>query len=93
MEVLDCIRQRVGDHFVLGIRIQIDECFEGGYGLDEGITICNALTADKMVDFLNLNSGEVATYVYTLKYSLCIFMCFCLSMTVKLVRFNPIGRV
>ena len=63
MEVLDSIRQRVGDEFVVAIRIQIDEQYEGGYGLNEGIEICNALIANGMVDYLNANVGEVATCV------------------------------
>ena len=48
---------------MVGIRIQIGEQYEGGYGLNEGIEICNALIANGMVDYLNANVGEVATCV------------------------------
>ena len=57
MEVLEAIRDRVGDSFVLGIRITGDEQIPGGMDAAEGIEVARLLEASGMVDFLNILVG------------------------------------
>jgi 2,4-dienoyl-CoA reductase-like NADH-dependent reductase (Old Yellow Enzyme family) len=57
MEVLEAIRVRVGDNFVLGIRVTGDELIPGGLNAAEGIEVARLLEASGMVDFLNILVG------------------------------------
>ena len=57
LQVLDAIRERVGDDFIVGLRITGDELSEGGLEADECIEIAKLLEASDMVDFLNILAG------------------------------------
>ena len=57
MEVLEAIRDRVGDDFVIGIRVTGDEIIPGGLNAAEGIEVARLLEASGMVDFLNILIG------------------------------------
>ncbi len=60
-EVLDAVRDRVGDDFIVGIRYTADEDAEGGITAAEGIEISKRLTACGQVDFLNVIRGHIDT--------------------------------
>lgn len=60
-EVLDAIRKRVGDEFVIGVRYTADEAEEGGITPEEGLKIAHALKASGQVDFLNVIRGRIHT--------------------------------
>ena len=66
-EVLDCVRGYVGSEYIVGMRVTIDEAIDGGFGLKEGLEIWNTLAETGMIDFYNVNVGEVATYVVIIK--------------------------
>ena len=53
-EVLEAVRDRVGDDFVIGLRIAGDEFLDDGLDADECIEIARLLEATGMVDFLNV---------------------------------------
>ena len=57
LEVLEAIRDRVGDEFVLGMRVTGDELSAGGITAEEGIEVAKRLEASGMVDFLNILNG------------------------------------
>ena len=57
LEVLEAIRDRVGDEFVIGIRVTGDELSAGGLSAKEGIEVAKLLEASGMVDFLNILNG------------------------------------
>jgi 2,4-dienoyl-CoA reductase-like NADH-dependent reductase (Old Yellow Enzyme family) len=61
MEVLQAIRKRVGDEFIVGIRYTADEVAEGGISVDEGIEISKRLKQTGLVDFLNVIRGHIDT--------------------------------
>jgi 2,4-dienoyl-CoA reductase-like NADH-dependent reductase (Old Yellow Enzyme family)/thioredoxin reductase len=61
MEVLQAIRKRVGEEFIVGIRYTADEAAEGGISSDEGIEISKRLKDTGMVDFLNVIRGHIDT--------------------------------
>lgn len=55
------IRRRVGDDFIVGIRMSIDEGTEGGLRLDDTIAIAHLLEQAGAVDFFNANWGGMDT--------------------------------
>ena len=57
-EILIRIRQKVGRHFVVGIRISGDEL--DGYGLDSEsvLEVCRALDQQQLVDYFNVIAGS-----------------------------------
>ena len=59
--VLEEIRRRAGDDFIVGIRIAIDQNLEGGLSKDDCLEIAQIHEQSGLVDFLNLNFGRVDT--------------------------------
>ena len=60
-EVLDAIRAAVGQEFILGIRMVVDEAWDKGLSRDEGLEIARRLLARSQVDFLNVIRGHIDT--------------------------------
>jgi N-methyl-L-proline demethylase len=58
-QVLDAVRQRVGDQFIVGLRLVADEDREQGISRTEGLEICRRLVATGQVDFLNVIRGHI----------------------------------
>ena len=54
-EVLDAVREAVGPRFPIEFRMSGSELFEGGYDLDEGVRIAQAL--ESRVDLLHVSAG------------------------------------
>ncbi|MBD3677354.1 MAG: NADH:flavin oxidoreductase [Rhodobacteraceae bacterium] len=61
MDVLDGIRKRVGNEFIVGLRYTADEAQAGGISAEDGIEISKRLAASGMVDFLNVIRGRIHT--------------------------------
>jgi len=61
MEVLDRVRTRVGNEFIVGIRYTADEDTEGGISAEDGIEISKLLKDSGQVDFLNVIRGHIDT--------------------------------
>ncbi|MGB1212493.1 MAG: FAD-dependent oxidoreductase [Pikeienuella sp.] len=61
MRVLQAIRDRVGDEFLVGVRYTADERTPGGITEAEGIEITKVLQASGLVDFLNVIRGNVSS--------------------------------
>jgi len=61
LEVIDAIRKRVGEEFVVGIRFTADEKMEGGISPEEGLEIARRLKATGQIDFLNVIRGHIDT--------------------------------
>jgi N-methyl-L-proline demethylase len=61
MQVIEAVRKRVGEEFILGIRYTADEDLEGGINADEGLEIARTLKASGQVDFLNVIRGHIDT--------------------------------
>jgi hypothetical protein len=60
-EVLDAVRSRVGEEFIVGVRYTADEDAEGGITPAEGIEISMRLADSGQVDFLNVIRGHIDT--------------------------------
>lgn len=61
LEVLQAIRDRCGEDFIVGLRYTGDQVMEGGMGKDEGLKVSQMLKASGLVDFLNVVRGQIAT--------------------------------
>lgn len=61
LEVLDAMRSRVGDDFIIGLRYTADEVQKGGITAAEGIEISKRLADTGKVDFLNVIRGRIHT--------------------------------
>lgn len=61
MDVIDAIRKRVGDEFIVGLRYTADEVQKGGITVEEGIDISKRLANSGKVDFLNVVRGRIHT--------------------------------
>lgn len=61
LDVLDAIRQRVGDEFIVGVRYTADEIIQGGLTRNEGLEISRILRDTGQVDFLNVIRGRIDT--------------------------------
>nr|AHF25046.1 NADH:flavin oxidoreductase/NADH oxidase [uncultured bacterium Contig1514] len=55
-EVLQTIREAVGPGFPIEVRISGSELFEGGYGVDEGCRIAQAI--EDLVDLIHVSAGS-----------------------------------
>lgn len=56
VEICDAIKREVGAGFPIEIRISGSDCYEGGYGIDEGIAIAKQL--DGHVDLIHVSAGN-----------------------------------
>ncbi len=57
--VLDSIRAKVGDEFIVGLRLVADEDWDKGLSREEGIEIAKRLVATRQIDFLNVIRGHI----------------------------------
>jgi 2,4-dienoyl-CoA reductase-like NADH-dependent reductase (Old Yellow Enzyme family) len=59
--VLDAIRKRVGEGFIVGLRMVADEQMENGITRKEGVEIAHRMIKTGQVDFLNIIRGHIDT--------------------------------
>ncbi len=59
--VMEEIRKRVGDDFIVGMRYAIDEGIEGGQDFDDCLAILKLFEERGLVDFVNANYGRLDT--------------------------------
>ena len=57
IEVIEAVRERVGDDFILGIRFAADESNESGMSADEGVELSRLIGAHGSMDFINVNGA------------------------------------
>lgn len=60
-DVIDAIRRRVGEDFILGVRFTADETAPGGITPEIGLQMAERLKATGQVDFLNVIRGRIHT--------------------------------
>jgi N-methyl-L-proline demethylase len=60
-EMLDGVRQRVGNDFIIGARFTADEDLEGGTTKADGMQIARLLKESGKIDFLNVVRGHIDT--------------------------------
>lgn len=61
LDIISAVRKRVGEKFIVGVRMGGDEAEKGGITPDIGVQMGLAFKASGMVDFLNVNRGRIHT--------------------------------
>jgi 2,4-dienoyl-CoA reductase-like NADH-dependent reductase (Old Yellow Enzyme family) len=61
IELLEAIRAKVGDQYIVGIRMTGAEDVAGGLTEDDGLAIATTLAGTGLIDFINLVRGSIAT--------------------------------
>jgi thioredoxin reductase len=61
LEIIDAVRGRVGEDFVVGVRMAGDERLEGGITTDDAGALAGALEAIGKVDYVNVSTGAAAS--------------------------------
>ena len=59
LAVLRAIRERVGSDYIVGLRMAVDETRPGGIDTPTGIIILEQLTAEGLIDFVNVIRGSI----------------------------------
>ena len=61
LEVLSAVRERVGQDFIVGVRMVCDEDWDRGLSREEGVSIARRLAASGHIDFINVIRGHIDT--------------------------------
>jgi len=61
LQVLEEVRRQVGDDYIVGVRMVMDENLAGGLTREEGLEIARRLVATGTIDFINVIRGHIDT--------------------------------
>lgn len=59
LELLEQVREAVGDDFIVGIRLGANEDWDHGHGLSEGIEAAQMISETGLVDYMTVNFGHI----------------------------------
>ena len=59
LRVMRAIRERVGDDYIVGIRMAVDERLEDGIDTPVGLEILRRLAGEQLIDFVNVIRGNI----------------------------------
>ncbi|ATN35983.1 N-methylproline demethylase [Rhizobium sp. ACO-34A] len=62
LEVLEAVRRRVGDDYVIGIRMPGDEMLKGGLSQDDCIEIASTYASSGLIDFISVVGAQATNY-------------------------------
>ncbi|KWX01147.1 2,4-dienoyl-CoA reductase (NADPH) [Carbonactinospora thermoautotrophica] len=94
LEIIDAVREAIGPHRALGVRICGDELIEGGTTIDEAVGIARMVEATGKVDYINTSIGVATATLYMIEASMHIppgYALFIPSAIRKAVRLPVIG--
>lgn len=63
LQVLEAIRKRVGDNFLIGLRFHINEAHAEGLNAEQSLEIAHHFEKAGVLDFFNANYGRMDTYI------------------------------
>ena len=63
LEVHEAIRKRVGDNFLVGMRLPVEEGQEGGLGFEDCVAIAAIFEREGLLDFFNAIYGRMDTAI------------------------------
>ena len=61
LDVLKEIRRQVGDDYIVGLRMVIDETLENGLKRSDGLQIAQTMAESGLIDFINVIQGYIGT--------------------------------
>jgi len=68
-EVIDEVRRRVGDDFVVGVRLSLTDGMEGGQDIEDAIELTRALEESGRVDYIGTTGGGSYNFTYVISPS------------------------
>ena len=84
LEVIEAVREAVGDDLVVGVRITGDAMTPGDLTLDDAVKIARDIEATRCIDYIHVNAGTNSTYPgYLIGHG---------DSTVPPMNFAPIAR-
>ncbi len=94
LEVINAVRDAVGENFVVGLRVNAEEFVEDDYTLDDFLKMAPVLTRDGKLDFLNVSVGtyvSTATVIDPMYFPLSSFV-YCAAATKQVVDIPVFAR-
>src|SRR5664280_321706 len=70
LEIVDAVREAIGTHQALGVRICGDELIEGGTGIDDAVEVAKMVDATGQVDYINTSIGVATATLYMIEASM-----------------------
>ena len=64
LEVIEQVRERVGNDFVVGIRLPLDEMVPGGMEIDEWLEVARRVVATGMIDYIMTTAATYHSVTY-----------------------------
>jgi len=62
LEVLESIREIIGEEIPLGVRLCLDEFTDFGYGLEYGVKMAKLLEREGVVDYIDTDAGSFSSF-------------------------------
>lgn len=62
LEVLEAVRKRLGDDYVIGIRMPGDEMLKGGLNRDDCVEIAQTYASSGLIDFISVVGAQASDY-------------------------------
>ncbi|QKC92119.1 FAD-dependent oxidoreductase [Mesorhizobium sp. NZP2234] len=62
LEILEAVRRRLGDDYVIGIRMPGDEMLKGGLSQDDCIEIAKTYAGSGLIDFISVVAAQAVDY-------------------------------
>lgn len=70
LEIVDAVREAIGTHQALGVRICGDELIEGGTGIHDAVEVAKMVDATGQVDYINTSIGVATATLYMIEASM-----------------------
>jgi mycofactocin system FadH/OYE family oxidoreductase 2 len=70
LEIIDAVRDALGPHRALGVRICGDELIEDGITIDEAVAVARLAAATGQVDYINTSIGVATATLYMIEASM-----------------------
>lgn len=62
LDILEAVRRRLGDDYVIGIRMPGDEMLKGGLTQEDCLTIASTYAGSGLIDFISVVGGQASDY-------------------------------
>jgi mycofactocin system FadH/OYE family oxidoreductase 2 len=70
LEIVDVVRNVIGNHLALGVRVCGDELIEGGTTIDDAVRVSELVEATGQVDYINTSIGVATATLFMIEASM-----------------------
>ena len=72
LEVIAAVREAIGRHMALGVRLCGDELIEGGTTIDDAVEVARLIEATGQVDYINTSIGVATANLFMIEASMAV---------------------